>query len=254
MNLRPFLSRFTAAALLALTVHASFAQETDQVQQPKAFTQTIIKKSRLEYLLFLPKGYDAKSDKHWPTILFLHGSGERGTNVWLVAKHGPPKIVREKQDFPFIVISPQCPPDDRWHNDELLALLDSVTKEYAVDTHRVYLTGLSMGGYGSWSLGISHPERFAALVPICGGGEQIDVLIASRKKKDDLKTLPVWAFHGGQDPVVPVTESERMIETLKKIGCTDVKLTIHPEAKHDSWTQTYNDPALYDWLLQHERK
>lgn len=229
------------------------APEPDTVQQVKSFEQTMSRTVRLNYLVFLPRGYDAKSDKKWPTIFFLHGSGERGTNAWLVATHGPPKIVREKPDFPFIVISPQCPPDDRWHNDELLALLDDVTRQYAIDSHRIYLTGLSMGGFGSWSLGVTHPERFAALAPICGGGERIDVLLGARKKGEALKSLPVWAFHGAKDPAVPVEESQRMVEALKKIGCQEVKLTIYPDAKHDSWTETYNNPALYDWLLQHRR-
>jgi predicted peptidase len=119
--------------------------------------------------------------------------------------------------------------------------------------HRA-ITGLSMGGYGAWNLGVSYPEKFAAIAPICGGGEGIAVLLASREKAGALKTLGVWAFHGAKDPVVPVTESERMVAALKKAGVAEVKLTIYPEAGHDSWTETYRNPALYEWLLQHERK
>src|SRR6185312_957721 len=129
------------------------------------------------YLLYLPEGYSADSTQRWPLILFLHGAGERGTNVWLVAKHGPPKIDTTMTNFPFIVVSPQCPDGKAWSDDVLLALLDQVEAKYRVDTHRVYLTGLSLGGFGTWSLGLHHPERFAAIAPICGGGSFIDVYV-----------------------------------------------------------------------------
>jgi predicted peptidase len=115
------------------------------------------------------------------------------------------------------------------------------------------LTGLSMGGYGAWSLGTMHPERFAALAPICGGGELISVLLSSRDKSQALNTIGIWAFHGAKDPVVPVEESRRMVDAVKRAGVKDVKLTVYPEAQHDSWTETYNNPELYRWLLEHQR-
>ena len=207
----------------------------------------------LKYLLFLPKGYEAKSEKRWPLLLFLHGIGERGRDVSKVATHGPPKYVKDHPDFPFILVSPQCPDGELWSNDTLLALLDEITASYAVDTHRVYLTGLSMGGYGAWNLGLSYPERFAALAPICGGGDMITLFVSNNDKPNALKSLAVWAFHGAKDPVVPVQESQRMVDMLKKAGGQEVKLTVYPEAQHDSWTETYNNPELYDWLLQHKR-
>ena len=135
----------------------------------------------------------------------------------------------------------------------LLALLDDIIAKYAVDTKRVYLTGLSMGGYGAWDLGLAYPERFAAIAPICGGGQTITVLLSSRDKGPELKSLGVWAFHGGKDPVVPPDESQRMVDAVKKAGVADVHLTVYPGAEHDSWTETYKDPKLYDWLLKHER-
>jgi predicted peptidase len=180
----------------------------------------------------------------------LHGAGERGTNVWLVAKHGPPKIDITETNFPFIIVSPQCPEGKIWSNDLLLALLDEIENKYAVDTHRIYLTGLSMGGFGTWSLGLSHPEKFAAIAPMCGGGELITPLLADKAK---LTTLPVWAFHGAKDPVVPVEESERMVALLKKHGVTEVKFTVYPEAQHDCWTETYANPELFEWFLKHSR-
>ncbi len=205
------------------------------------------------YLLFLPQGYDASSGKRWPLILFLHGVGERGTNVWLVARHGPPKIDTTATNFPFIVVSPQCADGKIWSNDLLLALLDHVEQEYPVDPHRVYLTGLSMGGFGTWNLGLSHPERFAAIAPICGGGNFITIYHAAEEHRAALISLPVWAFHGGKDPVVPTGESERMVNYLKKLGVKEVKLTIYPDAQHDCWTQTYANPELYAWFLRHSR-
>ncbi len=209
-----------------------------------------------DYLLFLPEGYGADAAKLWPLILFLHGAGERGQDIWLVAKHGPPKIDTTEKNFPFIVLSPQCPSGQIWSNDLLLALLAEIEKKYAVDTNRVYLTGISMGGFGTWSLGLSHPEKFAAIAPICGGGQTIQVTLAQHFDAATLasfKRMGIWAFHGGKDTTVTPDESEHMVNALKKAGCTDVKLTIYPEAQHDSWTQTYANPELLTWFLQHTR-
>lgn len=187
-------------------------------------------------------------------MLFLHGAGERGSDISLVTKHGPPKNVGQNPDFPFILVSPQCLEGQIWSKEVLSGLLDEVMASLKVDTNRVYLTGLSMGGYGTWDLGLSHPERFAPIVPICGGGQLITVLIADKAKAQALKSLGIWAFHGAKDPIVPLNESERMVNVLKKIGAQDVRLTVYPEAGHDAWTETYNNPELYEWLLTHERK
>jgi predicted peptidase len=110
-----------------------------------------------------------------------------------------------------------------------------------------------MGGYGTWSVGLKNPERFAAIVPICGGGSILDVLLVLPGKQSALKNLPVWAFHGAKDPVVPVEESEQMINALTKAGNQNTKLTVYSDAGHDSWTEAYNSQELYDWLLQHTR-
>ncbi|MBU6398770.1 MAG: prolyl oligopeptidase family serine peptidase [Verrucomicrobia bacterium] len=223
-------------------------------ERPQTFNGRISRqKVGVRYLLFLPRDYRARGPRRWPLIFFLHGAGERGTNVWWVAKHGPPKIVKDKPDFPFIVVSPQCPEGQTWSNDTLWTLLDDVVSRYRVDVSRIYLTGLSMGGYATWSLGLEHPERFAAIAPICGGGDTLKVLLPDADKVRALKTLPVWAFHGGKDPVVNPAESKRMVEALHQIG-NEAKLTVYPEAQHDSWTETYNHPALYDWFLEHQRQ
>ena len=241
------------ACALALSVGASFSQDSDDMQKARTFKRSITRTLSADYLLFTPKGYDAKGTQRWPLMLFLHGAGERGTNLQKVAVHGPPKIVKSRPDFPFIVASPQCPDNETWSNDVVLGLLDDIIATQRVDTNRIYLTGLSMGGFGSWSLALQHPERFAAVAPICGGGNTLDALLTSRKKAAALKTLPFWVFHGAKDPVVKLEESERMVKALKNAGVQEVELTIYPEAGHDSWTETYASEKLYEWFLKHER-
>ena len=216
---------------------------------------SVTRKVEMKYLYYLPKDYRARGQQKWPLLLFLHGAGERGTNVQRVAIHGPLSLVKQGLEFPFIIIAPQCPEDEKWQNDSLLALLEKVTQQYAVDQQRIYLSGLSMGGFGTWNLGAARPDLFAAIAPICGGGQSIDILLAGYgKASNPVAKLPVWAFHGAKDSVVALEESERMIAAMKKAGAKDVKLTVYPEANHNSWTETYNNPDLYDWLLQHQLK
>jgi predicted peptidase len=255
--MRAALHCLATAALLTLPACTATtptpASNRPSAQMPKHFKLTRDQTLEADYLLFLPKGYEPQSDKRWPLILFLHGAGERGSDVWKVAKHGPPKEVTDHPDFPFIVVSPQCPEGRIWSDDLVMALLDEIIRDYPVDAKRIYLTGLSMGGYGAWSLAVSYPERFAAVVPICGGGNMISILLATHEKEAALKSLGIWAFHGAKDPTVPVEESQRMIYLMEKLGAKDVKLTIYPDAKHDAWTETYRNPELYEWLLKHHR-
>lgn len=215
-------------------------------QQACHMDKEIMKRVNLKYLLFLPENY-GKTPQKWPLILFLHGMGERGDDLEAVKIHGIPKIVEMKKDFPFIAVSPQCPPSSLWslENDGLNALLDDIIENYDVDADRIYLTGLSMGGYGTWDLAMAYPNKFAAIAPICGGNEP--------KKTYLLKNVPVWVFHGAKDNVVPLKASEEMVEALKARG-GEVKFTVYPEADHDSWTETYLNPDLYEWFLQHTRR
>lgn len=210
---------------------------------PEAFKKTITRKLECKYLLFLPENY-GQQKKLWPVILFLHGAGERGNDLEIVKKHGPPKVVMRQKDFPFIVVCPQCPIEQRWSSEMLINLLDDIVTRYDVDKERIYLTGLSMGGYGTWKLACEYPEYFAAIAPICGGGEPY---LAGR-----LKETPIWAFHGAKDPVVPLEKSEEMVEAVKAQG-GNAKLTVYPDAGHDSWTQTYNNQELYDWFREHSK-
>jgi predicted peptidase len=245
----------TALFTCALLTMPLFAQQDPDVSMHKRlhFEKKITKTVEANYLLFLPEDYKPKGEKKFPLMLFLHGAGERGTNLSRVGLHGPPMIVKTKKDFPFILVSPQCPSGSWWTEELVMGLLDEVIKKHNVDTNRIYLTGLSMGGYGTWLMASKYPERFAAVAPICGGGERINVLLASRSKTAAIKSLGVWAFHGAKDPVVPLNESERMVDAFHKAGCKDVKLTVYPEAQHDSWTEAYNNPELWDWFLKHSR-
>ena len=215
-------------------------------QSEQQLRKEITKTVEIRYLLQLPKGYGENKDQKWPLLLFLHGAGERGNDINKVKVHGPPKLIEQGKEMPFIVVSPQCPSESWWTEqlDTLTALLDEIQSKYAVDSSRVYLTGLSMGGFGSWALGCRHPERFAAVVPICGGGDWF--------RAERLRSVPVWAFHGAKDNVVPLRESEEMVNALKRAG-GNVQLTVYPDAQQDSCTATYDNPKLYECLLSHRK-
>ena len=204
---------------------------------------------KADYLLYLPEDYST-SEKEWPLILFLHGAGERGNDIEKVKVHGPPKLIaKENKQFPFVIVSPQCPEDEWWSSGKqveiLNALLDDIVSRYRIDKSRIYLTGLSMGGFGTWALATAYPDRFAAIAPICGGGNRHFVRRISH--------LPIWVFHGALDQTVLLEESEEMVEALERAG-NKPKFTIYPEAAHDSWTETYENPELYEWFLEHTRQ
>ena len=198
----------------------------------------------LHYLLALPEGYTPDGEP-LPLLLFLHGGGESGSDLEKVKRHGPPKLIEAGRNFPFIVVSPQNPGSAAfWDEDVLIRLLDHLQATLNVDSDRIYLTGLSRGGYGAWMLALENPGRFAAFIPISGA--------APSPYAAWLKDLPTWVFHGALDPVIPVTESERMVAAIQARG-GDVRLTVYPDAKHDAWTATYDNPEIYEWLLQHHR-
>jgi len=221
-----------------------FARADSTRQTPGKLEKEITVKVSIKYLLYLPKGYD-EDDNTWPLVLFLHGSGERGDDLESVKRLGLPMLIEQGKNFPFILVSPQCPLGQRWDPLELSVLLDKIEEDYRVDTSRVYITGLSMGGEGTWKLAFAEPHRFAAIAPVCGRTDSyyLDAGI--------LKNMPTWVFHGAKDDVVPITESERLVNALKEAGST-VKFTIYPEANHNAWTETYNNEELYKWLLAHK--
>ena len=209
------------------------------------------------YVVFVPHDYDGT--KEYPIILFLHGAGEtksakKGAKMPVEVGIGPAIKKREK-DFPFIVVIPQAESaktrvGGRWYADapdgkRALAMLDEVMKEYKVDTKRQYLTGLSMGGFGTWSHAAAHADRWAAIAPICGGGDP--------KAAEKLKDLPIWCFHGADDSVVKADLSRTMIEAIKKAG-GDPKYTEYPGVGHNSWDKAYGTDELYTWFLKHSKK
>ena len=229
-----------AALALCLMAAPALAQTTTTLPYDGGWTDT----ASGEALVSLPEGYDADPDRQWPLMLFLHGAGERGDSLALVAVHGPLKERAAGRDLPFVIVAPQVPSGERWTVGRVAAALDDAVSQYRIDEDRVYLTGLSMGGFGTWEAVMRMPERFAAAVPVCGGGLPLGVEAAA--------SVPVWAFHGAMDPVVPIEMSVGMVRALRNAG-GEVQFTVYPDAGHDSWTETYANPEVYDWLLQHRR-
>lgn len=201
--------------------------------------------SNYPYKIFYPKSYKKEADKKWPLLLFLHGAGERGNDLKIVELQGLPNYLRKREEFPFVVAYPQCPSRAYWEVSSLNNWLEEVLKEVKADPERIYLTGISMGGYGSWHWAAANPEKFAAIIPICGGGDP--------SQAERLAQIPIWAFHGAKDNIVPLGETLQMTEAVKKAG-GDPKVTIYPDLYHDSWTKTYHNPEIYDWLQQQIRK
>lgn len=235
--------RLGCLALLIAMPLAALAQSPDPSFEASTFEATM--PVALSYALVLPDGYD-DSDAAWPLVLFLHGSGERGDDLSRVAIHGPLKEVREGRAFPFVLVAPQLPADrPRWEARELGALLDHIEATHRIDPTRVYVTGLSMGGYATWDLVMHFPDRFAAAAPVCGGGLPF--------RAPAFAQTPIWAFHGALDPIVPLERSAEMARAVNAMG-GEVKLTVYPEATHDAWSATYADPAFYAWMLDHRRE
>ncbi len=229
-----------AAFSVFLQLLACLPAQADQ--QTVSFEKQRTGTDQLEYLLALPEGYDKDPTKKWPLVIFLHGSGERGSDIKKVKIHGPPMLVEQGKKFPFILISPQCPSGSNWSVQPLIEMIEDAEKRYQVDPKRIILTGLSMGGYGTWNLATRHPKKFAALVPLCGGGTPYLTAL--------IKDIPIWVFHGAKDGAVDIGESQRMVDSLKENGSSKVKFTIYPEAGHNCWTETYNNQQLYTWMLE----
>jgi len=221
-----------------LHVRAEEPAPGKQVEQTLKFDND----KTVSFLLYLPKNYDAK--EKWPVLLFLHGRGESRGPLSAVKKWGPPRLIERGESFPCLVVSPQCPEAESWgqpgQQKILVALLDHISKQCKADEDRIYLTGLSMGGFGAWRLAADHPERFAAMVPICGGGKPEDA--------EKLKGLPIWVFHGTEDPTVPLQRSVEMVEAIKKAGGTQIRFTTLEGIGHNSWEAAYASPDVYQWL------
>jgi predicted peptidase len=215
-------------------------------QHPQSFERRVTVAVQGRMLLFLPAGFKTHGAMRYPLLIFLHGSGEAGEDLEKVKTHGPPKLVAARPEFPFIVASPQARNAvERFDPLTLNAMLDELLAELPIDPDRVYLTGLSMGGMWTYGWASLNPDRFAAIAPVCGLWDAAD---ACR-----LKNIPVWAFHGAKDDVVPLAGDQAMIDAIKACG-GDARLTVYPDADHDAWTAAYANQELYDWLLQQRRK
>lgn len=210
--------------------------------------KTITKHLTLPYRVYLPRDFSADQAKKWPVVIFLHGAGERGTDMTTLASQGLVREVEEGREFPFIMVAPQCPVDSTWDRnlDALDCLLEEVIATYPVDTKRLYLTGLSMGGFGTWHWASHQPQAFAALVPICGGAMP---LTGFPEKVAVLKDVPIWAFHGADDQVVHVRQTEELVEVLEKLDAP-VRFTKYAGVGHNSWNRAYSEPELFSWLLE----
>lgn len=241
------MSRFSLLLCSLLLASTASHADTPNRQSAQTFAGKVTLDVGYSYLLYLPDGYDADPAKKWPLIVFLHGSGERGTNLELLKKHGPPKLIANGKSIPAIVVSPQCQPKQIWNPHGVHALTEQVKQSHRVDADRVYLTGLSMGGFGTWETATEYPDTYAALIPICGGAGVRFVMA------DRIQHIPEWIFHGAKDPVVEPSFSKRMFDVLTKLNA-QVKFTLYPDALHDCWTATYDNPEVWDWLFQQQRK
>ncbi len=217
------------------------------------------------YAVYVPRDYN--KEKEWPLVVFLHGAGERGNDGLIQTNEGiGPAIRKNPERFPAVVLFPQCPKDSAWIS--VPAMLDDVIertrKEYRIDEKRIYLTGLSMGGYGTWIWGAVHTDLFAAMIPICGGGKTDDLKHLNKEQvtKDygtledrvaRLVSVPIWAFHGAADDVVPPARSREMVELLRAAG-SSIQYTEYPGVNHNSWSATYADEAVVRWMFSQKKK
>jgi len=196
-----------------------------------------------QFLLYLPKGFSERPAVKYPLLIFLHGSGESGTDINKVKVNGPPKFLDTRPDFPFIVASPQAADADVGFDLAVMnVLLDQLLQNLPIDKDRVYLTGLSMGGIDAYKWAGERPGTFAAIAPISAAGNIYDAC--------KLRHVPIWAFHGGKDENVKTADGQAMVDAIKACG-GDIKLTIYPELGHSAWEPAYVDPALYEWFLSH---
>ena len=210
----------------------------------KANVKTVYNKNLpYNYLVYFPEGYE-QSNKKYPMILSLHGRSLTGTNLEKVKSYGVIYEAIRGKKLDFVVVSPQTP-GNGWDSKKLIQLLDHVQSQYRVDTCRTYVTGMSMGGYGAWHVAGDYPHRFAAVAPICGGGNP--------KHAENLCNFPTWVFHGARDRAVPITESSKMVNAIKaKKGDKNLKFTIYQQYGHSELAHVFNLNELYDWFLQFE--
>lgn len=196
---------------------------------------------KMRYWECLPDDFD--ENKKYPFLLYLHGAGERGEDMNNILSCGVLKNIEQGIDLPFVIIAPKCEDGHTWYDygESLDGLFNNYLDKDYIDKKRIYLSGMSMGGYGVWAFAMSHSNQLAAMIPVSGGGMVWNV--------DVLKNIAVWAFHCSGDDIVNVNETIKMINALKKVSLAEVKLTIYDHSYHDAWTDTYSNPDIYKWLL-----
>ncbi len=200
----------------------------------------------LKYYLYYPEGYEPNDEEGFGLLLFLHGGGESGAELEEIKKNGPPKLLVEGKQFPFLVLAPQNPYRRKWWNTEaIMKLLDSIVETNNVDKKRIYLSGLSRGGSASWELATQYPKKFAALAVVCGMAPLPYAHWINKK-------MPIWVFHGDRDEVISVEESDKMVAKLKEMNY-DVRYTRYKDVGHNSWSKAYTTEELYEWLAEQKR-
>lgn len=244
----PWLETLLTVASLSLVLQISWPSLENWWNRPLAGRQVSAQfecKSRsIGYLIYLPEDYSSEVKGGWPLLLYLHGSGARGRDLEKVRRTGPPAVVESGKPLPMIVISPQCPEGAQWQPELLVKLIDHISQTFKIDPKKVYVTGYSMGGIGTWELATAYPDRFAAAAPVCGGGNE--------SKADRLATLPIWAFHGENDSTIPLEASQKMVDAVRLEG-GNAKLTVYPDRGHAICELTYENPDLYSWFMQQGR-
>lgn len=233
-----------------MSIHPMIAMSLVAVGSQQPFTEhefkgRYVQPASFKYVVSLPEGYDADKKQKWPVLLFLHGAGERGEDLQKLYIHGPLKEIKNGRKVPFIVVAPQCPDGRWWDINGLIALLNNIERNYRVDKDRELLSGLSMGGFGSWALASAQPNRFAAIAPICGGGVAFTTW--------EYAKVPIWVRHGDADPIVPFDESKRMVDGLIHNGGKP-RFDIVPGGGHDVWTDLYASDEFWSWLAAQKRE
>ena len=250
----------TLLALAFLSLMAATTTAQDAVALTTARVYTNDKKETLPYRIFIPKKMPKKPV---PLVIFLHGAGERGNDNKVQVVHAVRDLITYSlNNEPMIIIAPQCPKNKRWVEVDWsklshtmpkepsygmrlsLELIEKLCKEFPIDRSRLYITGLSMGGYGTWDMIQRNPKMFAAAMPVCGGGDIAGAPL--------FKDLPIWVFHGDNDGIVPVARDRNMVKTLKKCG-SKVKYTEYSGVGHNSWTQTYANKDVLKWFFSQKR-
>ena len=229
--------------IFTLLFQSCAAQSKSQLIDAKLETITT---ETFNYYLYYPENYDTDLDGQFPLLLFLHGGGESGDSLETIKQNGPPKLIAQGKQFPFLILAPQNPHKKKWWNTAgFMQLLDTIIAENRIDKKRIYLTGLSRGGGAAWELAVQYPEKFAALAVVCG---MTPLPYASWIDKN----MPIWVFHGEDDQSIPISESETMVTRLQSMGY-DVRFTRYPGVGHNSWIKAYNTVELYEWLIRQER-